>query len=314
MNTDRGGRGAKMNPLDYGHPQHRPRLYFLGIHTSLIIDSGVDEKVVKDRMLKMELAMRRGHPAVGIDSVLVADDTPYISSFSVAAKAKVEQKPRSHIDPKTEKIVRKNTPKWVKKHATLRAQTHLRRGPSVDEEWLRAQPEYLVLPDRVKDMLDIHGLAKTDVPCLVEVSQSSVNFKEGAAMTVTPQGMIWISHRARLCRARDRMAIQGLFLSSDDYAVLEQKEITERQLQDLAGNAFCTASALPAALVVMITMGGLLMSCATLSVTYTATVYQCSCDTHCSATLFKRQNLPRHPPRWSQGGCDREAVYASRWF
>jgi hypothetical protein len=88
---------------------------------------------------------------------------------------------------------------------------------------------------------------------LYNLSQSKVGKHQGYSNTVSPGMVLWLGHRARLGYARDKFQLQGMWIS--DWSKVSH--LSESQLSDMAGNAWCIASCLPMQLLAMMAVAHL---------------------------------------------------------
>lgn len=243
----------EMRPTRYGHPQDRPRLYFIGMRLDLLSRGGVAAHTFAEWIVVLECAMSQGHVLFDADTLLLLPET---DTWLVAAQAKkrnaVMPLRRKRVLPLKKRPAASVTavPRWVVRHHESSRQCYQSACPA---ERLTTFPDYACLPDRCKDMFGISGgSVPHDESLFLEVSQSECKVGRGCVGTITPSGMVWIAKRGRRMRAIEAMAFQGLWLLASIHA-----EWTERHVQDLAGNAFCTASCLPCQLLVVVLMAWL---------------------------------------------------------
>ena len=143
--------------------------------------------------------------------------------------------------------------KWRAHKAAMYAAHKVHESHIAWQPWmLDLVPEYGVMPDRKRHMLDACGtrFPFDDRKHVLRLDQSKPGMKEGCAPTITPGGTFWVSHKGRTMMGREKLALQGLFVQD---SVIEQ--LGDRCLSDLAGNAFCSANCIVALLVVLCGLG-----------------------------------------------------------
>ena len=239
----------EMNPMRYGLPQCRDRLYFVGIRLDLVEAAGWTDAGMQDWITNLERCISSGHRKVDVDSFLL----PESDSFVMAVKSqKLQQFLARHEDSgaaRARRSQQKSMQKWVLKHRSVNRRVY-RAACSVDN--LEQFPHYAMLPDRIKDLLDCSGIAVPhNQKLLMEVSQSSCSIGHGHCLTVTPKGFVWLAHRGRSLLGREALRLQGVHIP--DLSMLEDL-FSDTQLHDLAGNAFCIASCMPVQLVVCLAL------------------------------------------------------------
>jgi site-specific DNA-cytosine methylase len=225
------------NPLEYQHPQDRDRLYFQGFRIDLVEAAGISSDRVVDIALGWHdqlLSTSAGREMTSLDSFLLKEDDTYIVQSRQKKLEKVISGPRPASVPKSSGSG--PSPKWVAKH---RQQSIACYKSNYDDSKVTEYPDYALLPDRIKDLLDFEHLEFPDkTQAILNCSQSKITRgRNGSSPTVTPRCTMWITHRARLCVGRELMALQGLHIDPAQY---DELALSDNQIADLAGNAFCT--------------------------------------------------------------------------
>ena len=135
--------------------------------------------------------------------------------------------------------VSKDDKKWMAKHEAMRHRKTWSTSPSSSHwspELAHRYPDFLALPSRDKDLLDMYGLEYPHpTRVVVNTSQSDASCIENCTPCITPQGEFWLSWRMRKMRGREALRFQGIYLDA-----LQEASYSDSLLRSLAGNAFCT--------------------------------------------------------------------------
>jgi hypothetical protein len=230
------------SPFGFGFPQDRPRIYFLLFRADLVALAGLTRLDIEHLVLEIYDCVSAEHPRLSVDDVLVPEDHPYI--FAMKEKARSDYKARLAKLKKPDTIH-----KWVSKH---RATSSVCRASHWRDELAEDFPGFLLLPNRCQDLLDCRGVQfPSEEKLMLNVSQSKLTCALDHVGTVTPKAMIWAAHRGRLCYGRDAMALQAIWISDSQYSALSNV-VTDNQLFDLAGNAFCAVDCVVVQLVAVL--------------------------------------------------------------
>ena len=109
-------------------------------------------------------------------------------------------------------------------------------------------PDYITLPARCQELLDSRQVEFPDPrKLLVRVDQTDSNLFEGISPCVTPGGVVWMAHKARVMKAWEKLSLQTIWCTPAEVATFG-----EAVVGDLAGNAFCASSCLVAVLVSLV--------------------------------------------------------------
>jgi site-specific DNA-cytosine methylase len=144
------------NPLEYQHPQDRDRLYFQGFRIDLVEAAGISSDRVVDIALGWHdqlLSTSAGREMTSLDSFLLKEDDTYIVQSRQKKLEKVISGPRPASVPKSSGSG--PSPKWVAKH---RQQSIACYKSNYDDSKVTEYPDYALLPDRIKDLLDFEHL------------------------------------------------------------------------------------------------------------------------------------------------------------
>ena len=197
-----------------------------------------------------------GHSLADLDTFLFAEDSDLIQGRRDKQCADFERR-QATIERPTKKrrgaddaaAGGASEPKWLKKQMALHEAAQVLPSTTSWESWmLDACPEYAVLPDRTKEMVDVVRVALPTDPrrLVVRLDQSRPGLKEACVPTITPGCCLWLAHRGRLLLSREKLALQAIHVSEATVA-----EFGERLVADLAGNAFCATSCLVAVVVAL---------------------------------------------------------------
>ena len=134
--------------------------------------------------------------------------------------------------------------KWPALHESILYNRGLSRRTTRCPAEVQESRWFQTLPLREREILGF-GLVLTsgrpDVLSL-DLSQSmdrGISMgKEGNLPTIIPKNVVWLPHRNRLLLGREGLAIQGFDTSALDDAKKKDYEAYDRDLMDLAGNAF----------------------------------------------------------------------------
>lgn len=246
----------ELSPLQVGFPQERPRLYFLGVQKALLADAGWSRDRFCSYVTSLVACMQVGHPHLDLDDVLSSEQSEYILRRKAHERAALAKRcSRSLYRRRSETDVPR---KWVEKHRASSATCTISHW---DDSKAGDYPAYMMLPDRIRDLLDHWECKFPDTrKAVLNCSQSTLSVGIGHAPTLTPQGFFWLTHRGRPLYGREMLALQGLFLGEDEWSKVEDVA-TEELLQDLAGNAFNAVSALPIQLTLLLLLSKLDADC-----------------------------------------------------
>ena len=199
------------------------------------------------------------HSLSDLDTFLYPEDHEYVENRRAAQIAQFErwqttvERPRSHKKREAASEAEAAEPKWVKKQKVLYDSAQVLPSTTTWQSWMLDEcPEYAVMGDRTREMLDVKEIVlPRDVRKLVvRLDQSKPGVKEGLAPTITPGCLLWVAHRGRTLLAREKLALQGIYVSQ---ATVDK--FGERLVSNLAGNAFCSTSCLIAVVVALAGMG-----------------------------------------------------------
>ncbi len=144
---------------------------------------------------------------------------------------------------------------WKDVHRRYKLRRAISSCPGISSPWFRK------LTEREQDALRIFyakcrlkdGLDLAAVECFIDVSQGLGRMPHGRSVCpcLCPNGRIWSTSLGRLLTGREKMALQGLWCGD---AVAELRAFSDRDLSDLAGNAFSTTVCMAVALAVLATL------------------------------------------------------------
>jgi site-specific DNA-cytosine methylase len=233
-----------VNALDFGHPQSRPRLYFIAFRKSSLDAAGVDAIQLSQMVREMYDAMQHAFVDLfPINDVLTSEEDPHVQAIKAQALERVDQLLNLDVVGFRKRKVTAvaSTPKWVCKHKKL---SEACSRSAWRDGFVDRFPEYMLLPDRCKDMLDHQKVQfPANEPIVLNISQSKVSSTVGYSSCVTPKAMLWLAERGRFANGHDFMALQAIHISNYDAV---GSVLSDSQLKDLAGNAFCAVNSLAA--------------------------------------------------------------------
>lgn len=270
-----------LNPQMFGAPQHRRRLWFIGMKRSLLAGTGISEA---EALGVLEQSMRRmvgGTEAQPLEAYLCSEKSEVVRrhlaecsvegdwTMDVALRASWGlYAPAPHRAMRQAKQARhaekgkQEMPKWIAQHREL-CDKH-----GVDWATLEAPdrmtrfifPGLQKLGDREFDLLALQGVrdypeAQTRIvdtsQAAIRVSTAKKKRKPGASFfdvdtppgcpIITPGGRKYVTSRCRLLTGAEQLRFQNIWL---DQEIMDS--FPEHLLSDLAGNAFetscCTAA------------------------------------------------------------------------
>lgn len=230
---DKAGYVAEMFLMDgrcFGHPQVRPRIYFLGIRKDLVLVAKVSFEYLQ-ALLTSLMSMAKGAQTSGadIDTFLLPEDCEYINDLKVKASRAYEKK--ACASPPFKKQRAAVVPAWVARRALVRSQKcRSNWSPELDQTF----PGFAALPDRCKALLEDEGVQFPSVRARFHnVSQSEVTTSIGHVTTITPKSIIWVEHRGRVLSAREALSLQGIHIEQEQYEQLANV-VSEGQLYHAA--------------------------------------------------------------------------------
>lgn len=143
--------------------------------------------------------------------------------------------------------------KWTLQHANFYRAKGISWPPSTDHlreacgrrvQVSRRESEIIYM------MNELHPVdPASDVEVTVDISQSIDRVAQGIGIVhcLTPGQKVFLRRRMRFLLGEESLRIQGLW--AEDAAII--KSLSDKQLQDLAGNAFCSVSFASAFLALM---------------------------------------------------------------
>ena len=203
---------AFVNSSDYMLPQRRRRVW---MWASLKSECALDGTLSLLRQLRL-------------DSIPVALFLDVSEAEVGAAVASVTRAPKMKVF------------KWRASHAAFQKRHRLVEFLGIDSQW------FVRLSERERDVLRLYyalfarqGVDLRSVDWFLDVSQGigRVPVGRGICPCLCPNGRVWSTLRGRLLTGREKMSLQGL-VCGDDYPAWQS--FSDRQLSDLAGNAFST--------------------------------------------------------------------------
>jgi hypothetical protein len=219
-------------------------LYFIAFRKSSLDAAGVDAIQLSQMVREMYDAMQHAFVDLfPINDVLTSEEDPHVQAIKAQALERVDQLLNLDVVGFRKRKVTAvaSTPKWVCKHKKL---SEACSRSAWRDGFVDRFPEYMLLPDRCKDMLDHQKVQfPANEPIVLNISQSKVSSTVGYSSCVTPKAMLWLAERGRFANGHDFMALQAIHISNYDAV---GSVLSDSQLKDLAGNAFCAVNSLAA--------------------------------------------------------------------
>lgn len=265
-----------LTPTDFGVPQARARLWFVGVPIKLLASANMSLHEC-DSLLEGIMSGFAGQRLQALDDWLLPETHPLIQSehrrllfdhysehgqWSEAMMAGGGVLADAHRGKKRRRQTASGPRgSWPETHAALADERGLDWWMSgePDSELVAECPGVLALSRRERDILKMKGIRIPDVStsgCCIDLSQSAlrtidVPTHKCIAPCVTPSGRRYLTRRGRLTHPQEDLQLQGLF-----YVGREDRlaEFGGALLSDIAGNAFeascCSASLLAGLLLV----------------------------------------------------------------
>ena len=176
----------ELTPLTFGVPQSRPRLWYVIIRRD-VLPGCTDEvfgEFIDDIMKHL----------VGVGFHLM-DINQFLRDDLAASVVKHVVKPEKENRPGNAKWVHQHEAKWERSSS----------ASAVDCQWKpelsTLYPEYVRLPDRVKELLTMRQIQYPHpTKCVLNLSQGEVSKAEGYSPCLTPQGFVWLAWKCREMR------------------------------------------------------------------------------------------------------------------
>ena len=215
---------------------------FFAVRLDVLLLAGFSEQDFEEKILAMFKVMASNHPCVDLDELLLAEGDPFVLAMKDRERAQ-HQVALSSSRPRSG-----TCHKWVDKISLASSsRTFWQDGDEM------SFPGYLLLPDRLKELLDSWQCRFPDDRVQVwNLSQSALIAGEGYSPCLTPGAYMWLPHRGRRMYGREAMSFQALHVKQWD-------DVTTNDglLFDMAGNAFCAVSVLPVQLMALFVLGRL---------------------------------------------------------
>lgn len=230
----------RLNPLDHGIPHRRRRLWFLAFSVSYShVDARMYEKTkpMLDQAVNMVDQLRLAPPP--LSDFLFADNSPELALWRSRRVAKQESL-NDNIGADSA-----DSAGWRDLHGEMFRRAGLRYPPvlALSYDGDRAQ-RLLALPDRCREIVyyldEVHG--RPAVEEVVDLGQSINRTTRGEGFTpcLLPNSIMWARLAFRELEPPESLALQGLPWFGYD----RLSGYSNRELFNLAGNAFCGNNAL----------------------------------------------------------------------
>ena len=241
----------------FGPPQDRKRVWFALVPQRLLDDCRCSFAEVEKHIDMLYELLSAGHGPMQLSSFLMDDEHPLSERIYREKMEDIIQ--RGDLDCDVETLAANNVRsaakcaskgvdptlpmKWVVEHRALFAHSKARSAWVGSAEQELCFPEWLLLPDRIRDLMDEAGIQfPHPVEQLAEFSQTKVAVGCGALI---PKARRWVAHLARELAGLEALWIQGIWIEpeadgdGDDIdEVAFWNEWPDRLSFDMAGNAF----------------------------------------------------------------------------
>ena len=236
-----------LNPVDFGSPQSRPRLYFLCWREDLFAESQMSLAGLGTLVQKLDRDLRRSHSLMDLDAILAPESDEDVVKQKLSFLRRLERGEtagNARGAGARSGAQAGSAGKWVRQHLKNMEDSAWSMSQSFWRDELRTTfPEYVLLADRDKSLLDLEGIRfPDDRRLVVNTSQSTASALCNVCPTVTPHGRYWIAWRGRSLLGKEAMSLQNIYLEP---AVA--RRFSGTFLQNLAGNAFSVTACAVAA-------------------------------------------------------------------
>ena len=218
-----------LSPHQYGLPQQRVRVYILGIRQDALQPTVTDVsfQAATDELFD---ASMQSHAEVPLEAFLLPESDPLVAC-------------RKHLFMTTTPVNSgscKTESRWVNKHWDLgltRSTTHWHGNSTF------AAPEFAHHSARVQELLDGYDVrfgSSVHTGRVLNLSQTEASIGIGTVPTLTPNGIYWLEDRGRTLTGYEKLLCQLLHC---DRSICDK--FSDKQLGDLAGNAFSCGNCVP---------------------------------------------------------------------
>lgn len=201
----------KLNSADYGVPQRRSRIYFVGLRDSGVLAEPKEAMLAKlhDRLMHMMTPVK---DMLHLDAILYDDDRHLLAEElgrrqrqSEIAANKKDKPSEDDAAQSSETTAVKPSDKWLNLHSAMAEQYGV-MWPLVPPDHLRDNQWFKTLTAREQEV----------VP------------------TILPGSKLWSTERGRLLIGSEMLLLQGYPIHDLEFVM----NLTEHQQADLAGNSF----------------------------------------------------------------------------
>lgn len=176
----------ELTPLTFGIPQSRPRLWYVVIRRDVMAERTTDKiygEFIDDMMKHL---VGNGFHLMDINSFLRDDLAAVVAKH--APKEEVGTTTRAGWP-------RRHEAKWQRASSASAADCQWKA------ELGTTYPEYVRLPDRMKELLTMRQISYPHpTKCVLNLSQGEVSKAEGYTPCLTPQGFFWLAWKCREMR------------------------------------------------------------------------------------------------------------------
>ena len=152
-------------PGTFGFPQTRNRLYFVGVRADLVGDANVTLEAFRLHAARVLGALRQDWALIPQDELLLPDAHSAVQRSLAVARAKLACRSSGSDSPAVAHVS-----KWVFKNKAMREKVWAAPGSQSHynfEEHAHSCPQFPLMPNREKDLLDAMSVRFPDTRCIV---------------------------------------------------------------------------------------------------------------------------------------------------
>lgn len=228
----------KLNPTQSGLPQNRPRVYIIGIK----MDGSRSVDQINASISSAYKEIGSGDQAPIDDFLLPMDEYERWAQQRKCKKAKADGAAAAKWRVDHAKTYRANDIAWPPARAMLESSL----GPCfLSASGAGSSAGSFAFTDREVEIVNLILIKyplrpDDDEELIIDVSQSidRVTPMKNKFPCMTPNQRVYLCRRRRMLTGEEALRLQGLWREHVPF----MDEMTDRQLHDLAGNAFCSVS------------------------------------------------------------------------